>query len=734
MSDRTLLAPPELAVATGGSMSAVAAERLARIIEIQQAIATTSLDMAQVIEAVLQGAQALTHAEGVGLVMRDGIDFPLRGATSTGPARAAARVRVDEPSLMGECLRTGRVLRCDDTETDPRVHRASSRASGTRSLLYMPVLDGADVIGVVGVLASRPFAFTDDDEQSLTLVAGLLSAAIARAAAFETNQTLLAQRTEALAALAESEERYRSVTEQICEVLFETDPDGRVSFLSAAWRTVTGFTVEESVGADLLDLVCVEDRAVALGALRSLVRAERTQISQAVRYRTRDGAVRWLELRARLRTDAEGRILGTAGTLNDITERVAAEQALRRQALVFATIHDAVVVIGRDGRVLDWNPGAERIFGYAREAVVGRRPAFLVADRGATRAMAAALARAERWSGEVRCRRTGGDERLCESVLVPLLDATGALVSTVAVSRDVTERRQLEQQLLQAQKLEAIGQLAAGIAHEINTPMQYVGDNLRFVGGAFGDVLEVVASLRRVNDACREAGLRPADVAAADTTAARADIEFLTTELPAAIHHALEGTERIADIVRGMKAFSHPGTGALTPTDLNQQIEAAITVSRNEWAYVADVARDLDPFLPLVHCRVAEINQVFLNIIVNAAQAIAAQTNAAGHLGGDRRKGEIKVSSRHDGAWVEVRVADTGGGIPVEARSRVFDPFFTTKPVGKGTGQGLAVAHGVVEKHGGRITFETELGAGTTFVVRLPVGGPGAGLAWVEAA
>jgi PAS domain S-box-containing protein len=589
---------------------ALEAERLARIIEIQQAIATTSLDMEQVIDAVLHGAQALTRAEGVGVVMRDGIDFSLRGATRTGPARHAARTPNDEPSLLGECLRTGRVQRCDDTEADPRVHRASSRASGTRSILYMPVLDGAEAIGVVAMVSSRPHTFTDSDERSLTLVAGLLSAALARAAAFDANRTLLAERTDALAALRESEERYRSVTEQIHEVIFETDTEGHLSFLSTAWQTVTGFGVGESVGCDLLDHVWPEDRPTAADALRSLLRAERDQCSEAVRYRTRDGGTRWLEMRVRLRADDAGRILGTAGTLND-----------------------------------------------------------------------------------------------------------------------VTERRRLEQQLLQAQKLEAIGQLAAGIAHEINTPTQYVGDNLRFVEGAFGDVLDVVASLRRVADACRAAGHHATQLEVADAAATRADLDFLVDELPGAIRQALEGTERIAEIVRGMKAFSHSGAGALAPTDLNAQLEAAITVSRNEWTYVADVVRDLDPSLPLVHCRVGEINQVFLNIIVNAAQAISAK-----QPGGPQRKGKIVVSSRRDGVWAEVRVADTGGGIAPEVQPRIFEPFYTTRAVGKGTGQGLSIAHGVVERHGGRISFETELGAGTTFVVRLPIAGPGAVRATREAA
>jgi signal transduction histidine kinase len=282
----------------------------------------------------------------------------------------------------------------------------------------------------------------------------------------------------------------------------------------------------------------------------------------------------------------------------------------------------------------------------------------------------------------------------------------------------------LSRRAREARKFAAIGELAPGIAHEINTPTQYVGDNLRFVEQALGDVLDVVGALRGVADACRAAGLAAGEVDAADAAATRADLEFLGAELPAAIRQAIEGTERIAEIVRGVKAFSHSAGGATTASDLNQQLEAAITVSRNEWTYVADVVRDFDSALPLVRCRVGEINQVFLNIIVNAAQAIAAAQEGARLAGGEPRKGLIRISSRHDGGWVEVRITDNGSGIPEETRPRIFDPFFTTRAVGRGTGQGLAIAHGVIEKHGGRIDFETELGIGTTFVLRLPVAGP----------
>ncbi|MEJ2078686.1 MAG: ATP-binding protein [Acidobacteriota bacterium] len=196
-----------------------------------------------------------------------------------------------------------------------------------------------------------------------------------------------------------------------------------------------------------------------------------------------------------------------------------------------------------------------------------------------------------------------------------------------------------------------------------------------------------------------------------------ADTDYLASEIPQAIEHTLEGVERVAKIVRAMKNFSHPGSEEKTPIDLNKAIENTLTVSRNEWKYHADLVADLDPALPPVPCLPGELNQVILNLVVNAAHAIA---DVVGDASGC--KGTLAVSTRLDGAWAEIRVEDTGSGIPEHARDRIFDPFFTTKGVGKGTGQGLAISHSViVDKHGGTIHFETETGGGTSFIVRLPL-------------
>lgn len=269
----------------------------------------------------------------------------------------------------------------------------------------------------------------------------------------------------------------------------------------------------------------------------------------------------------------------------------------------------------------------------------------------------------------------------------------------------------MQSRLAESQKLESIGQLAAGIAHEINTPIQYVGDNIRFLSDSIDDLLSLVGSYRDI------VSQSDGGVEITQQFEEKADLAYIEEEIPNAIKQSLEGVDRVSRIVGAMKDFSHPGAEGKNAVDLNRAIESTITVARNEWKFVADVVTDFDPLLPPVPCLPGEFNQVILNLIVNAAHAIADVVGSR-----PETKGIITVSTRLDGAWVEVRIADTGTGIAEAHRSRIFDHFFTTKEVGKGTGQGLAIAYAVVtDKHGGTITFETEVGKGTTFVIRLPL-------------
>jgi two-component system, NtrC family, sensor kinase len=291
-------------------------------------------------------------------------------------------------------------------------------------------------------------------------------------------------------------------------------------------------------------------------------------------------------------------------------------------------------------------------------------------------------------------------------------DASGSALRVVGTVVDIHEAMLGQAQAANASKLQSIGQLAAGIAHEINTPTQYVGDNVRFLGEAFASVQKCIDELTTLT----ESGCESVSAVSVRASLRGTDMPYLCTEIPKAVAQSLDGIQRIATIVSAMKEFSHPGQ-ELTPTDINHAIVNTIAVATNEWKYVATIVTELDATLPPVPVIPGEFNQVILNIIVNAAQAIGAAraTDAGG-------KGTIRIVTCHTPRWAEVSICDDGCGMPRQIQDRIFDPFFTTKPVGKGTGQGLSIAHHViVEKHRGTITVSSEVGRGTTFTVRVPL-------------
>jgi two-component system NtrC family sensor kinase len=290
-------------------------------------------------------------------------------------------------------------------------------------------------------------------------------------------------------------------------------------------------------------------------------------------------------------------------------------------------------------------------------------------------------------------------------------DSAGAPLRVVGTLVDIHEARLMQMQAAHASKLESIGELAAGIAHEINTPTQYVGDNVRFLGDAFEGIQACFSKLAASIALDGEApcsSLKP--------HLEQADLVYLCEEIPKAIAQSLEGIQRIAKIVGAMKEFSHPGQER-TPTDINRAIANTITVATNEWKYIAKMQTDLDASLPAVPVVPGEFNQVILNIIVNAAHAIADARKDD-----SMRMGTIRITTRQVGECAQIEISDDGCGMPEHVRQRIFDPFFTTKPVGKGTGQGLSISHNViVKKHRGSITVHSEPGRGTTFTIRLPL-------------
>jgi len=500
-------------------------------------------------------------------------------------------------------------------------------------------------------------------------------------------------------ALKDSNELFRLITETITEVFWMTDPQlGRILYVSRAYEEVWGRS-RESLYANpqsFMEAIHPDDQVRTRGETLSGM-ASQQPFEDEYRIVRPDGSIRSIRNRGFPVLDADGRLSRYVGIALDITDQKVSQRSNADLAAIVESADTAIFSKDLSGKLLTWNAGAERIYGYAAQEIIGQNVSVLFpADRaGEALEISAALRSGRRISHleTVRITKSGGQIPVLVTAS-PICNGAGEVIGAANVAWDMTDLKLLQQQLAQAQKLESIGQLAAGIAHEINTPVQYIGDNAQFLSGAFQDLFRVIE---------RNEG------------AGGADIDYLRTEIPNAISQMQEGVSRVAGIVRAMKRFSHPGPAEKVPTDLNQAIESTIMVSRHEWKYVADLTTDLAPDLPLVPCIAGEFNQVILNLIVNAAHAIAEVGKGSGG------KGSIGVSTRRNGSFAEIRVSDTGSGIPEAIRSKVFDPFFTTKPVGKGTGQGLAIAYSVIaQKHRGTIHFESESGKGTVFVIRLP--------------
>jgi PAS domain S-box-containing protein len=417
--------------------------------------------------------------------------------------------------------------------------------------------------------------------------------------------------------------------------------------------------------------------------------------------------------------------------------RLQKELDLRNCALDSAKTHFVIVdVCKARWEIVYANRAIAQDHGYEAFELLGRSPAALVpveANPVAFERIGDAVRGGNTVSAEVVVRRKDGTTFWVGVFMAPILNAAGSVTHYIGIGADITARlaqeraqRELQDQLYRemqerermsielrlAQKLESVGRLAAGIAHEINTPIQYIGDSVSFLQSAQFDLERL---LERYRAAVQQRGAEDSS-AAIEEIEKDFDLEFLAEETPRAFQRTLEGVERVAGIVRAMKEFAHPDHPEHRSADLNHAIETTLTVAQNEYKYSAQIETHLGN-LPQVTCNVGELNQVFLNLIVNAAHAIAES-------GKDAAEGRITIATSASGDQVVISIADNGCGIPDNNLQKVFDPFFTTKPVGRGTGQGLAIARSiVVEKHGGAIDVHSALGSGTQFILRLPVQG-----------
>lgn len=526
---------------------------------------------------------------------------------------------------------------------------------------------------------------------------------------------------ETAARLAEASALFQLITRNVDDLIVVGDAAGKVLFTSPSHERVLGYPASTAAPASLTEHVHVDDLAKLAEARSAVLQADEAAVAE-VRVRHRDGHWRTFECKISSSRDQAGeiRLLTMA---RDITERHEAWQALRRShgesESLLAAISAVLIGVDARGQIARWNRVAEQMFGIPTADAIGRT-FFNCGIRWDWNQVRKAtldclvLHRAVELDNMV-CQRPGAAEVSLSLLFSPTPDGPPGGLQFILLATDITQRRIMESQLRQSQKLESIGQLAAGIAHEINTPTQFIGGNLRFVRDSFETLAGFIRSAHALT--LSEAAPDPAEIVTLRQAAAAADLDYLLGELPKALDESLEGVDRVARIVHAMKVFSHPGTAEMVMVNLNRAIESTVTVARNEWKYVAELELKLDPALPAVPCHPGDINQVILNLVVNAAHAIADTDRVK--QGG---KGVILVSTHSEDGWVEIRISDSGTGIPEAIQQRIFDPFFTTKEVGRGTGQGLFVCHKVVaEKHRGQIRFETEMGAGTTFIVRLPL-------------
>jgi PAS domain S-box-containing protein len=388
---------------------------------------------------------------------------------------------------------------------------------------------------------------------------------------------------------------------------------------------------------------------------------------------------------------------------------------------VISSLPTIIIGLSRDNNIALWNAKAEEVLGTGAERVLGMHISQCGIDWNWDKILDGIIHSRYHNSptrvDDIEFARPDGEIRYLGITVNPLNGDDDSILGLTIIGADITDRKKMESQLQQSHKMEAIGQLAAGIAHEINTPVQFVGDNTRFFQESFDDLMQIIKQQQESLEAARSNSLTDDLVEKTEKLIEEIDLEYLEEEIPVAIEHSLKGVERIAKIVQAMKIFAHPGMVAREPVDINEEIGKTITITRNEWKYVAELKTDFDESLPPVPCFRAEFNQVILNMIVNAAHAIAEVNKD-----NQSDRGTISVRTVNAGDHAKICIGDTGAGIPEDIRHKIFDLFFTTKEPGKGTGQGLAISHSViVEKHNGTLDLETQEGKGTTFIIGLPI-------------
>lgn len=529
------------------------------------------------------------------------------------------------------------------------------------------------------------------------------------------------QRKKAEKELSDSEEKYRLIVENAHDGI-EITQDDKIIFANARFAQMLGYQLNEIKNLPFSQVFTKKAKADLYHRQKLRLKNKKVPNNYNTTFKRKDGKIIDVDVKYEI-IDFQGKP-ATFSIIQDITSLKRAQEDLIKNEEKYRDLVEkagiAIFVDDEKGDFVFFNDYFCSLFGYSRKEMEKQSRENLIHPEDLEMVNEFHKKRLEGDQSPInfqaRCIRKNGETFFVE-VDITEIKNNNKTIGTRNYLRDITERRNLETQLSHAQKMESIGQLAAGIAHEINTPTQYVNDNVYFFKDSFKDIIELVKKYRKLLDNDNISFNNNGKIDEIKEFEKEIDVEYLMDDIPEAIENSLEGVGRIAKIVKAMKEFSHPGQEEKVKININETLENIITISKTEWKYVADLETNFDGDLPLISCLPSELNQVFLNIIVNAAQSIEEKFGEQ-----NLAKGLIKISTLKNCEYAVIKISDTGMGITKENMSKIFDLFFTTKAFGKGTGQGLAISHVVItQKHNGKIEVESEVGKGSTFIIKIPI-------------
>jgi PAS domain S-box-containing protein len=528
----------------------------------------------------------------------------------------------------------------------------------------------------------------------------------------------ITKRKQAEQALRDSEALYHSLVESLPLNVFRKDLEGRLTFANSLYAKTLGRPMEELLGKsdhdlfpkELADKYRADDRRVTeTGCLFETVEEHETPRGERLFVQVLKCPV----------LDSKGKIVGTQVIFWDVTARKRAEEALqnseRRYRQFTEGSQDAIVVANQRGEITLFNAAAQKTFGYSEPEILGQPVTVLMPGEfqeshreGFARYLATRKARVVGRTVELRGRRKNGEIFHLDLTLTALDLPEG--VSFLAAIRDTTERHRMQARVMQSEKMASLGMMSAGVAHEINNPLGFVANNLAVLDRDIKGLKTLLDAYEASHEAIRTT--QPDVARKIAHVAEEIDLAYLSQNLDRILESTRQGVKRVADIVQNLKNFARVDRTAIDRVDIHDAIKTSLEMIQGRLTRRNIIVEERFGKLPPVACSPAQLNQVFLNLLVNAMQAIEATR---------RPTGRIEISTRAEDGQVIIEIADDGCGIPPEAVSKIFDPFFTTKKIGEGTGLGLSITHSIVQDHNGEIEVESKPDVGTRFRVILPI-------------